>query len=64
MPNSLTVLEALDLVPDPRSRHDRIHPLVAVLGLTTTGSRSALRRPVRSRRRARSESCGSSRFLE
>lgn len=30
----LTLLEALALVPDPRSRHGRIHPLVSVLGLT------------------------------
>lgn len=34
MPARLTLLEALALVPDPRSRHGRIHPLVAVLGLT------------------------------
>jgi hypothetical protein len=32
----LSLLEALALVPDPRSRHGRIHPLVAVLGLTVT----------------------------
>jgi hypothetical protein len=30
----LTLFEALALVPDPRSSHGRIHPLVAVLGLT------------------------------
>lgn len=30
---TLTLLEALALVPDPRSRHGRKHPLVAVLGL-------------------------------
>ncbi len=34
MPAPLSLLEALALVPDPRSRHGRIHPLVAVLGLT------------------------------
>ena len=33
---TLCLLEALALVPDPRSRHGRIHPLVAVLGLTVT----------------------------
>lgn len=36
MPTPLSLLEALALVPDPRSRHGRIHPLVAVLGLTVT----------------------------
>lgn len=34
---SLTLIEALALVPDPRSPHGRIHPLVAVLGLTVVG---------------------------
>ena len=32
----LSLVEAMALVPDPRSRHGRIHPLVAVLGLTVT----------------------------
>ena len=35
MPRPISLLEALALVPDPRSRHGRIHPLVAVLGLVT-----------------------------
>jgi DDE_Tnp_1-associated/Transposase DDE domain len=30
---TLPLIEALALVPDPRSRHGRYHPLVAVLGL-------------------------------
>lgn len=34
MPAPPTLLDALALVPDPRSRHGRRHPLVAVLGLT------------------------------
>src|SRR5438128_10245667 len=33
MGKPLSLLEALALVPEPRSRHGRIHPLVAVLGL-------------------------------
>jgi hypothetical protein len=33
-PCLLCLLEALALVPDPRSPHGRIHPLVAVLSLT------------------------------
>ncbi len=36
MTAALSLLEALALVPDPRSRHGRIHPLAAVLGLTVT----------------------------
>jgi DDE_Tnp_1-associated/Transposase DDE domain len=32
----LPLLEALALVPDPRSRRGRIHPLVSVLGLSVT----------------------------
>ena len=30
----LSLLEALAQVPDPRSRHGRVHPLPAVLALT------------------------------
>lgn len=33
MPRPLTLLEALALIPDPRGRQGRVHPLVAVLGL-------------------------------
>lgn len=36
MPAPLSLLEALALVPDPRDARGRIHPLVAVLGLTVT----------------------------
>ena len=31
---SLSLIEALAEVPDPRSRHGRVHPLPAVLALT------------------------------
>lgn len=34
----VTLLEALALVPDPRSRRGRIHPLVAVLGLAVVAT--------------------------
>jgi hypothetical protein len=34
MPRPLSLLEALALVPDPRSRKGRVHPLVSILGLT------------------------------
>ncbi len=37
MPPRLCLLDALALVPDPRSPHGRIHPLVAVLSLTVVG---------------------------
>jgi hypothetical protein len=35
MPRPLSLLEAFALVPDPRSRQGRFHPLVAILGLAT-----------------------------
>lgn len=38
MARSLTLLEALALVPDPRSRKGRIHPLVSVLGLAVVAT--------------------------
>lgn len=31
---ALTLLDALSTVPDPRSRHGRYHPLIAILALT------------------------------
>jgi hypothetical protein len=37
MAEPLTLLDALALVPDPRGRQGRFHPLVAVLGLTVVG---------------------------
>jgi hypothetical protein len=38
MSRPVTLSEALALVPDPRSRHGRIHPLVAVLGLAAVAT--------------------------
>jgi DDE_Tnp_1-associated/Transposase DDE domain len=38
MARPATLLEALALVPDPRSRKGRIHPLVAVLGLAVVAT--------------------------
>lgn len=35
MSRPLSLLEAFALVPDPRSRQGRVHPLVAILSLTT-----------------------------
>jgi hypothetical protein len=37
MSQSLTLQDTFALIPDPRSAHGRIHPLVAVLGLTVVG---------------------------
>jgi hypothetical protein len=38
MSRPIALLEALALVPDPRSRQGRVHPLVAVLGLTVVAT--------------------------
>jgi len=42
----LSLLEALAQVPDPRSRHGRVHPLPAVLALTVLAMLRGCRGPV------------------
>src|SRR5262245_30303979 len=43
---ALSLLEALADVPDPRSRHGRIHPLSAILALTVLAMLRGCRGPV------------------
>ena len=43
---ALSLLEALAQVPDPRSRHGRVHPLPAILALTVLAMLRGCRGPV------------------
>jgi hypothetical protein len=40
----LSLVEVLAEVPDPRSRHGRIHPLPAILAFTAPSNAAAIRR--------------------